>query len=393
MKRAAGFDAQPRLAETFVLSCDAARVGRCGVLVAITLVLLLAQASAAQGATWQGEITLTRSTDTFKHGVRESQRVEERWTDFVVNRGGRFNVSFRATWTLAESRSSSDEDCSTTGHAAGTAPYPWFILEFDPYDESRYALYSGGTGGGPDVRGTRTRTCRNREPVTSTYVVAASWLHLVREQAGATPFAVAGRIDPEHPGAIRGSAVVEVEGGTAVLTWDLLRPLACDDTAAREHLAREAEVVRDAQTSDQDAFGLPEAHSSHTPLAAADVEAALVRAIGTTDHVALQTPVGSGGAGIHAFAVRVSGAGGTLPTLEHVRAMLEITCVEEASLEGARVLVVGSVQREGHRFRITMRVVDVETGAILDVVRVDGSGSPADLSTAVGSAFARAVAR
>jgi hypothetical protein len=385
--------AWPRLGQTPVLSRAATRIGRCGVPTVVALVLLLAQVSAAQGETWQGKITLTRSTDTLEQGVRESQRVEERWTDFIVHRAGRFNVSFRATWTLTESRSSSDEDCSTTGHAAGTEPYPWFVLAFDPFDESRYELYSGGTGGGPDVRGTRTRTCRNREPVTSTYLVMASWLQSVGEHSGAAPFAVAGRIDPEHPRAIRGSTAVEVEGGKAVLAWDLVRPSTCDDTATREHLAREAGVVRDARTSDDEPFGAPEAHASETPLAAADVEAALVHAIGTPDHVTLRAPVESGEAGVHAFAVRLGGAGGTLPTLEHVLALLEITCVDEASFEGARLLVVGSVQWVGHRFRITLRVVDVETGAILDVVQVDGSGSPDDLSTAVGSAFARAVAR
>jgi hypothetical protein len=118
-----------------------------------------------------------------------------------------------------------------------------------------------------------------------------------------------------------------------------------------------------------------------------------VHAIGTPDHVTLQAPVESGEAGMRSFAVRLSGAGGTLPTLEHVLAMLEIACFEEASFEAARLLVVGSVQWVGHRFRITLRVVDVETGAILGVVQEDGSGSPDDLSTAVGSAFARAVAR
>jgi hypothetical protein len=393
MKRTGGLDARPRLDGTRVHPCSATRFGRCGVTVVVTLVLLLAHSSAAQGPLWQGEITLTRSTETFRHGVREAQRVEERWTDFIVHREGRFNVSFRATWTVAESRSSSDEDCSTTGHAVGTGPYPWFVLEFDAFDESRYALYSGGTGGGPEVRGTRTRTCRNREPVTSTYVILASGLHLVREQSGITPFAVAGTIDPEHPHRIRGSAVVDVEGGTAVLTWDLVRPLACDDTSAREQLAREAGVVRDAQTSAHDTLGVSEAHHSHTPLSAADVEAALVHAIGTAEHVALHAPVESGEAGMHAFAVRIGGAGSTLPTLEHVLAMLEITCVEEGSLEAARLLVLGSVQWAGHRFRITIRVVDVETGSILDVVRVDGSGTPDDLSTGIGSAFARAVAR
>lgn len=393
MKRLGGLDARPRLDATLVLPSSATRVGRCGVTVGFALVLLLAHFSAAQGPMWQGEITLTTSTETLQHGVRRTQRVEERWTDFIVNRAGRSNVSFRATWTLDESRSSSDEDCSTTEHAAGTQPYPWFILEFDPYDESRYALYSGGTGGGPEVRGTRSRTCRNRETVTSTYVVTASWLRVFREESGATLFGVAGRIDPEHPDVIRGSTVADVEGGTAVLTWDLVRPLACDDTSAREHLAREAQVVRDAQTSHQETFGLLDAHSSSTPLAAADVMAALAHAVGTPDHVALQAPAESGEAGIQSFAVRVSGAGGTLPTLEHVRAMLEITCVEEASLEGARLLVVGSVQWVGHRFRITVRVLDVETGAILDALRVDGAGGSDDLSTAVASAFARAVTR
>jgi hypothetical protein len=393
MKRVRGHEAPPRPEGTPLPVRVAARVGRRGVPVAVALVLLLAQVGAAQRATWQGEVTLTRSTETDRHGVRESQRVEERWTDFIVHRDGRSSVFFRATWTLAESRSSSDEDCSTTGQAAGTGPYPWFVLQFDAFDESRYTLSSVGTGGGPDVRGARTRTCRHREPVTSTYLVMASWLPMVREPSSATPFAVAGHIDPEHPHVIRGSVVTEVEGGTATLTWNLLRPSTCDDTLAREQLAREAEVGRDAQTSDRETFGLPEAHASETPLAAADVVAALVHAIGDPDHVAIQAPAESGGAGTRSFAVRIGGAGGTLPALEHVLAMLEITCVEEASLEGARRLVLGSVQWVGHRFRITIRVVDVETGAILDVVREDGSGSPDDMSTAVGSAVARAVAR
>jgi hypothetical protein len=393
MKRLGGLDARPRLDATLGRPCSATRVGRCGVTIGVALVLLLAHFSAAQGPMWQGEIALTTSTETFQHGVRRTQRVEERWTDFIVNRAGRFNVSFRATWTLDESRSSSDEDCSTTGQAAGTEPYPWFVLEFDPDDELRYVLYSGGTGGGPDARGAGTRTCRNREPVTSTYVVTASWLRVFREESGATPVAVAGRIDPEHPDVIRGSAVADVEGGTAVLTWELVRPLACDDTSAREHLAREAEVVRDAQTSSQETFGLPDAHSSSTPLAAADVMAALAHAVGTPDHVASEAPVDSGEAGSLSFALRIGRAGGTLPTLEHLLAMLEITCVEEGSIEAARLLILGSVQWVGHRFRITIRVVNVETGTILDVVRVDGSGSADDLSTAVASALARAVAR
>jgi hypothetical protein len=393
MKRSGGLDARPRLDATLVLRCHATRVGRCGVTVVVTLVLLLAHFSAAQGEMWQGEITLTRSTETSLHGVRRTQRVEERWTDFIVHRDGRYAISFRATWTLAESRSSSDDDCSTAGHAAATEPYPWFVLEFDPDDESRYALYSSGTGGGPDVRGTGTRTCRNREPAPFTYLVMATWLRVVRDPSNVTPFAVAGRIDPEHPHVLRGSAVVDVEGGTEILTWDLVRPLACDDTAAREQLAREAEVAGDAQTRDEEPLTVSEAHHSETPLSAADVAAALAHAVGNPEHVALHDPVESGGTGVHPFAVRISGAGATLPTLEHVRSMLDITCVEEASLEGARLLVVGSVQGAGNRFRITMRVVDVETGAILDLVQVDGSGGRDDLSTAVGSAFARAVAR
>jgi hypothetical protein len=393
MKQVGGFDARPRLAETRVLRRVATRVGRCGVPVALTLVLLLAQVSAAQGAIWQGEITLTRSTETFKLGVRESQRVEERWTDITVRRDGITSVFLRATWTVAEARSSSNEDCSMTGHAAGTEPYTSLLFELDPFEKLQYVLYSSGTGESPEVRGTGTRTCRNREPVTFTYSVRATWLQPVLEHVNVTPFGVTGRIDPEHPHVISGSAVVEVEGGTAVLAWDLVRPLVCADTPGAEYLAREAGIVRDAQTSDEGAMDRHEAQESRTPLSAADVAGAMARAIGAPEHVALQAPVESGETGIQSFAVRVSGAGGTLPTLEHVRAMLEITCVEEASLEGARLLIVGTVQWVGHRFRITVRVVDVETGAMLDVLRVDGAGDRDDLSAAFGGAFARAVAR
>ena len=397
MQRFDGFDARAPLVETLVIGRDATPVGRFGVPLVVTLVLLVAQVSAAQGAIWHGEITLTRSTETFKLGVRESQWVEERWTDLVVRPDAISSTStvfLSATWTVAESRSSSDEDCSMTSQADGTEPYPSLVFDLDPFEKVHYVLYSGGIHGGPDVRGTGTRTCRNREPVTFTYLVTASTLRAVfPERSNVTPFAVTGRIDPEHPHVISGSAVVEVEGGTAVLTWDLVRPLVCADMDGAEHLAREAGIVRDAQTSDEGAFDLPEAQDSGKPLAAADVAGALAHAIGAPDHVALQAPAESGEAGIQSFAVRLSGAGGTLPTLEHVRDMLEITCVEEASLEGARLLIVGSVQWVGHRFRITVRVVDVETGAILDALRVDGAGGSGDLSTAVGSAFARAVAR
>jgi hypothetical protein len=397
MQQVDGSDARAPLVEAFVIRRVATPVGRCGVPLVLTMVLLLAQVSAAQGAMWQGEITLTRSTETFKHGVRESQRVEERWTDLIVRRdavSSSSTVFLSATWTVAESRSSSDEDCSMTSHAAGTHPYPSLVFDLDPFEKEHYVLYSGGIHGGPDVRGTGTRTCRNREPATFTYSVTASSLRAVSpERSSVIPFAVTGRIDPEHPRVISGSAVVEVEGGTAVLAWDLVRPVVCADMSAAEHLAREAGIVRDAQTSDEGAIDLPDAQYSGTPLAAADVAGVLAHAIGTPDHVALQAHAESGEAGIQSFAVRVSGAGDTLPTLEHVLAMLEITCVEEASLEGARLLIVGSVQWVGHRFRITIRVVDVETGSILDVLRVDGAGGSGDVATAVGSAFARAVAR
>lgn len=40
-----------------------------------------------------------------------------------------------------------------------------------------------------------------------------------------------------------------------------------------------------------------------------------------------------------------------------------------------------------------MRVVDVETGALLDTLRVNGTGGSGDLSTAIGTTFARAIAR
>ncbi|MBA2668226.1 MAG: hypothetical protein H0U69_14455 [Trueperaceae bacterium] len=386
-------------------------------------------AAAQHQERWYGEIIQTVSIATDEYGRRESRHVEERWTDLLVTAGAEygFNLSIDATWSLEEARSTVDADCTSTGWATGSGIYRWFAFELDPFDELAYVLYSGGHGGGPDAAGVVTVRCRGQPPYSFDYEVPSSWLpavrftvaggvldmipqetldsmppetlammrevdELLRQEADASVVAVRGRIDPERPNLIEGVAVGEIDGGTVTFTWQLVRPLACHDVEARERLEREADAMRGAQAgapAELDVAPRP----TGPPLAAADVRSALYGAIGAGDAVALRDGPGTDDTGIVHFGIRLSGSGQVLPTIANLRSLAASTCVGDGSLEGARTLMVGSVQWIGSDFRITVRTFDVETGVIIESSAIDGTGGKTELPGAVRGAFARFLLR
>jgi hypothetical protein len=392
--------------------------------VAIALLLVVATGGRAQEETWRGEITLTTTGTTSGGGAVGSWRTEERWSDFRVVGGepGADHVAFVATWSVIETRSSTSSDCTSSGRAAGSGSYPWFRFEVDPFDDLGYLLASGGYGGGPEATGAMTVRCRLQAPYDVEYRVPASWLPavpfappggvlgmLTDEERGSLPqetldmmreidamllehdadagFGVRGRVSPGAPHVFEGTASREEEGGTVVLAWSLERSFVCRDDAFEERLRHEAEALRRLEPASSEA-GWDVGHDafSGSPLSVADAAAALRAAVGA-DAVALRAPVGSDAAGIQSFGVRLSASGQVLPTVETLRQQIETTCVEEGSLEGARLLVVGSIQWDGHRYRITARSVDVETGTVIETVRVDGAGGAEALPAAVSRAL------
>jgi hypothetical protein len=392
--------------------------------VAIALLLVVATGVRAQEETWRGEITLTTTGTTSGGGPVESWRTEERWSDFRVVGGEPWadHVTFVATWTVIETRSSTSADCTSSGRAAGRGSYPWLRFEVDPFDDRGYLLASGGYGGGPDVTGVMTVRCRLQAPYDVEYRVPASWLPavpfappggvlgtLTDDERASLPqatldmmreidamllehdadagFGVRGRVSPDAPNVFEGTATREVEDGTMVLAWNLERPVACHDDAFEERLRHEAAALRRlGPASSPAAWDVAHEAFSGSPLSAADAAAALRAAVGV-DAVALQAPVGSGAAGIQSFGVRLSASGQVLPTVETLRQQIETICVEEGSLEGARRLVVGSIQWDGNRYRVTVRSVDVETGVVIGAARVDGTGGAEALTAAVSRAL------
>jgi hypothetical protein len=391
--------------------------------------LLIAGPVAAQAERWPGEIRLTTTVTTSEHGTVESWTVEERWSDLRVVGGeaGGTYASFAATWSVRETRSSADADCSASGSAEGSGTYPWLFFEEDPFDDLGYLIASGGYGGGPEVTGVMTIRCANRDPFEVEYVVAASWLPaipfvppasmievpedvwesmpretrellreveaLLLEGPGGDGFAVRGRANPLSPSRLQGSAVRDLDGGTVVLTWDLERPIACYHVDLDEELWSESEALRRAKTAASDAaWGAADGPVSGSPLTTADAVNGLTDAVGG-DAVALQPAVGGGATGIQSFVIRLSAAGQVLPTLDVLRRRIDTTCVEEGSLEAAERLLVGSIQWQGNRYRITARIIDVETAVVLDTVMLDGTGGAEALPAAVARALSRFLLR
>lgn len=359
--------------------------------------------------------------------------MEERWSDFRVRRGadGDSSASFDATWTVRETRLSSSTDCTSTGEATGSGLYPWFLFELNPFDEMSYILYSGGHGGGPDATGVMTVNCRGQPPYSFEYQVQASGLPaaffpmqgvlddfsqeeldsmpqetldlmleldaMLKQGTNMPALAITGSIDPAKPHIIRGSATEEIDGGEVTVTWNLIRPLACDDTEGDERLAREADRLRKAQAGDAtpelDTQDAAQATYSGPPLTAADVRSALTGAVASAEQIALRDANGNDAAGLQQFAVRLSGTGQPLPSLAYVQSLIDTTCVEEGSFEAARTMLVGSVQWVENKFRVNVRTVDVETGVITDSVSVQGTGGSDQLPAAVQRSFSQFLRR
>lgn len=389
---------------------------------------LLCATGTAQEVAWQGEIVLTTSISKTEYGRTEMQFVEERWTNFraLHREAGDTGASLEATWTVQETRSYATEDCSGSGQATGNGMYPWFMFEVNPFDELNYMIFSGGYGGGPDATGIMTVRCRNQDPYSFEYEVHASWLHgvsfpnpvglldditqeefdampqetrelmleldaLLRQEVEVPALAITGHVDPAQPQFLRGSAREEIDGGVITITWDLTRPVECDASAVRERLAHEAEVLREAHAADTPTDFAEEIEiqslNAGARLNTASVTRVLSGALERPDYMAFGVTVGTNAAGLQPFVVRLSESGRALPPLVTLQSLVDSACVEEGSLEGARTMMIGSVQWSGRRFRLAVRIVEVETGVILKSTSEDGSGGAKELRAAIKRAF------
>lgn len=88
--------------------------------------------------------------------------------------------------------------------------------------------------------------------------------------------------------------------------------------------------------------------------------------------------------GLYKLAVRLSSSFNPLPQVHD-----DTQSLQTGSVQGARYLVLGSVQVIEDQVRVNMRIVSVETSEVLQASKADGSGSVLDAITgAAGDALA-----
>jgi hypothetical protein len=361
------------------------------------------------GTVWPGVITRTVLLNRQEGGRRVTVWREERWENFRVSQpASRMTTGLDADWTLTERIRETSEDCVYRREARGTASYPWFMFELDPFTEQEYRIYSGGTGDMDTLEGTMTGRCRTTTPpeFTAPYETMPSWLVGLPfelpaeyrvpgyEAPDPTAFgpAIAGRIDPERPDLLRGQiqARVPEDGSRVVLTWNLNRGGVCDEAGARAQLRQQAAAMsRALNGAEASAAVRPAVHfaalrsTSGTSLSATAVTGALQQAVGA-DHIQITSGADGQQSGLVKFGVRLSADGRILRSLDAIQRLIETTCVAEGSFDGARTILAGAVQWTADgEFRVTMRRFDVETGVVLDAVSETGRAGAAGVGAVV----------
>jgi hypothetical protein len=93
------------------------------------------------------------------------------------------------------------------------------------------------------------------------------------------------------------------------------------------------------------------------------------------------------GLAVLALLAVASGDGRALPTLDALQRILGTACIQPGTIEGARTLLVGSVQWTGNAFRINLRTVDVETGVVTATSSSTGQGGAGELASALSAAM------
>lgn len=352
------------------------------------------------GTVWPGSITRTLVLNKREGGRHVVMWREERWENFRVSGGSsRTTAGFDTDWSLTELVRETSTDCFYRREARGTAAYPWFMFETDPFNELEYRIYSGGTGETEPVEGTMHGRCRNTVPpeVTTTYQTAPSWLPALPfelpaeyQVPGYTPpdasqfgAIIAGRIDPSTPDLIRGRWHGRVPGDDAVvtLTWSLNRAGECNEEEAKALLRQQRQAVERALQAGETAVntGGTRTHlvaltSTASSYSVSSVTGAVHGALAADYVTVAPAPGATAASGLVRFAVRLSRDGRILESLEAMQRIIESTCVPDGSFEGARTILAGAVQWSGDEYRVTMRKFDVETGVIRDAVAEDGRG-------------------
>lgn len=108
-------------------------------------------------------------------------------------------------------------------------------------------------------------------------------------------------------------------------------------------------------------------------------------AVGGGDRVELIDVSSGSGGGLVRFAVRLGSAGQPLLSHDAIARIVGSACVQPGSFEGARTLLVGSVQWTADgQFRINVRTVDTETGVVTATASSTGTGGAAELGAALG---------
>lgn len=211
-----------------------------------------------------------------------------------------------------------------------------------------------------------------------------------------------------EPGAmeISGSQPMPSFVGSATATYNL-SATGCDLQAteeARDLVGREAARLDEAAAQPVDGEPAPPEDPAASlglraatvrlqqvpaslPLSSEAVNQAMQSATARPDRVAMGDLTEGSSGGISRFAVRLSGDGRALPTLETIMQLVDSSCVQPGTIEGAPTLLIGSVQWTGDEFRINLRTVDTETGVITQAVSTTGRGGSGELSAALASAL------
>jgi hypothetical protein len=370
------------------------------------------------GTVWPGFITRTVLLNRQEHGRQVTVWREERWENFRISQpASRMTTGFDADWTLTERIRETSGDCVYRREARGTASYPWFLFELDPFNELEYRLYSGGTGEVESVEGTMHGLCRTSSPpeFTASYETMPSWLDAVPfelpdeyqppgyEAPDPTALgpAIAGRIDPERPNLIRGQVQARMpdDGSRVMLRWNLDRAGKCAEEDARALLRQQtAAMSRALDGAEASAAVQPTAlfaaqrSTSGTPLSTATVTGVLQRALGS-DHIQVTSGATGQRNDLVKFGVRLSADGQILQSLDTIRRLIETTCIAEGSFDGAKTILAGAVQWTADgKFRVTMRKFDVETGVIFDTISKTDRGGAAGLKAALQNVILDVVA-
>jgi hypothetical protein len=91
--------------------------------------------------------------------------------------------------------------------------------------------------------------------------------------------------------------------------------------------------------------------------------------------------------GLTRFVVRLAANYKILPSSASQQLRINRGVVAPHSLQGAKYLMLGAVQQFGNAARLTVRIDDVETGAILKTGRGDGTPDAAGLTGAAAAAL------